>query len=73
MSNFFSFNEALWDRAVRVILGLVLIGLGLTGTVSGLAGTIITIVGFMPLLTGLVGWCPAYSLFKFNTKDLGKK
>jgi CRP/FNR family transcriptional regulator len=25
------------------------------------------VVGFIPLLTGLIGWCPIYSLFGFST------
>ncbi|MEN6481271.1 MAG: DUF2892 domain-containing protein [Anaerolineaceae bacterium] len=25
------------------------------------------IIGFLPLLTGLVGFCPLYALFKFRT------
>ena len=28
---------------------------------------ILGIVGFVPLLTGLVGWCPLYTVFKFRT------
>lgn len=26
------------------------------------------VVGFLPLVTGLVGWCPAYSLFRIATR-----
>ena len=50
------------DRTLRIVLGLVLIGLAATGTV-GLWGYI----GVVPLLTGLVGWCPPYSLLGCNT------
>ena len=49
-------NEALWDRAVRIILGIVLIYLGFGGVVAGGLGTALGILGFVPLLTGLVGW-----------------
>ena len=61
-------NEALWDRAVRIILGIVLIYLGFGGVVAGGLGTALGILGFVPLLTGLVGWCPLYSLLRFSTK-----
>lgn len=50
------------DRTLRIVLGLVLIALAATGTV-GLWGYI----GVVPLLTGLVGWCPPYSLLGWNT------
>jgi hypothetical protein len=50
------------DRALRVIVGLLLIGLAATGTV-GMWGWI----GVVPLLTGAVGFCPAYTLLGMNT------
>ena len=46
-------NEATWDRAVRVIAGLLLIGLAATGAI-GLWGY----VGVVPLITGIAGHCP---------------
>jgi hypothetical protein len=55
-------NEGTIDRALRVIAGLVLVGLAATGTV-GVWGWI----GVLPLLTGLVGFCPAYAIFGMNT------
>lgn len=61
-------NEASWDRVVRVILGIVLLYLGWSGTIEGGWGTFLKIIGFIPLLTGLIGWCPLYSLFKFTTR-----
>lgn len=60
-------NEAMWERVGRVGLGLVLLGLGWTGTVDGALGTVFRFVGFVPLVTGLVGWCPLYALFGFRT------
>jgi hypothetical protein len=50
------------DRTLRVIVGLVLIGLAASGMV-GVWGYI----GVVPLLTGVVGFCPAYALFGMNT------
>jgi len=60
-------NEAGWDRIVRVVLGIALLYLGWTGVVAGGWGTFFKIIGFVPLITGLVGWCPLYALFKFRT------
>jgi hypothetical protein len=62
-------NEASWDRIARVVLGVALLGLGWTGAVSGTLGTIFKIVGFIPLITGLVGWCPLYAIFRFRTNE----
>ena len=50
------------DRTLRIVIGLVLIGLAATGTV-GVWGYI----GIAPLLTGLVGWCPPYALLGWKT------
>lgn len=60
-------NEAGWDRAVRIIVGIALLYLGWGGVVAGTLGTVFKFLGFVPLLTGLLGWCPAYSLFGFRT------
>ncbi len=50
------------DRVIRIVAGLVLIGLTLTGNI-GLWGWL----GLVPLLTGAMGWCPPYALFGINT------
>ena len=55
-------NAGTIDRALRIIAGLVLIALAATGTV-GVWGWI----GIVPLLTGIVGVCPAYSIFGIST------
>lgn len=55
------------DKILRVIVGLVLIGLAATGMV-GVWGWI----GVVPLLTGLIGWCPLYPLLGLNTCPMKK-
>ena len=50
------------ERVVRIVGGLVLIALTATSTV-GVWGWL----GLVPLATGLVGWCPPYSLLGINT------
>jgi len=60
-------NESMTDRIIRVVLGIALLALGWTGTVSGVLGEIFKYLGFVPLLTGLIGFCPLYALFKFRT------
>ena len=55
-------NEGVVDRSLRVVAGLVLIGLAVTGTI-GVWGYI----GVIPLVTGAVGMCPVYSLLGINS------
>lgn len=62
-------NESTVDRIIRVAAGVLLLALGWGGVVTGTLGTIFKFLGFLPLLTGLVGWCPAYTLFKFRTNS----
>jgi hypothetical protein len=60
-------NESGVDRLIRVVAGVVILVLGWAGIVSGTFGLVLKILGFIPLLTGIVGWCPLYALFKFRT------
>lgn len=55
-------NVGGWDRAVRVVVGLLLIALAATGTV-GVWGYI----GIVPIVTAALGWCPAYLPFGIST------
>ncbi|CAO3410669.1 Uncharacterized membrane protein Rmet_3714 [Azospirillum largimobile] len=50
------------DRALRAIVGLILISL----TVVGLQ-TLWGLVGLVPLLTAVAGFCPAYTLLGIKT------
>jgi len=60
-------NEGTIDRVLRVIVGLVLIGLAATGTVGAWGW-----IGILPLVTGVVGFCPAYAIFGMSTCTLKK-
>ncbi|PUE54315.1 YgaP family membrane protein [Limnohabitans parvus] len=50
------------ERIIRIVAGLVLIALAATGTVGWWGW-----LGLVPLATGLMGWCPPYSLLGINT------
>jgi hypothetical protein len=58
----FKTNEGTLDRALRVIAGIVLISLVFVGPQTPFGW-----IGVVPLLTGLVGWCPVYTLLGLNT------
>ena len=60
-------NESNVDRIVRVVLGIVLLALGWGGVVDGGWGVFLKVIGFVPLLTGIVGFCPIYALLKLRT------
>lgn len=55
------------DRILRIVVGLALIAAAATGSI-GLWGYI----GVVPLLTGLMGWCPPYTMLGFNTCSVKK-
>lgn len=58
-------NEHNIERIVRVVAGLALIGLTLSGNI-GVWGWI----GLVPLATGALGWCPLYSVLGISTCPL---
>jgi Protein of unknown function (DUF2892) len=53
------------DRTLRIIVGIALLAWALFGP-AGSYGWI-GYIGIAPLLTALLGWCPAYSLVGLNT------
>ncbi len=60
-------NEGSIDRGLRIIAGIALIALAFTGTIGKWG-----YVGIVPLFTGIIGICPAYSIFGINTCPLKK-
>lgn len=55
-------NEGSIDRTLRILLGLALIAMVFIGPQTPWGW-----VGLVPLLTGLVGFCPLYRLVGINT------
>jgi hypothetical protein len=50
------------ERAIRVIGGAAIMSLAFVGPQTPWA-----FLGAIPLLTGLIGWCPPYALFGIST------
>jgi hypothetical protein len=50
------------ERIVRVFVGLGLISMAFIGPQS-----LWFLLGIVPVLTGLSGWCPPYQLLGFST------
>ncbi|WP_297619295.1 DUF2892 domain-containing protein [uncultured Roseicyclus sp.] len=58
-------NEGTIDRALRVIAGLAILSLVFIGPQTPWAW-----IGLVPLITGLVGFCPLYRVLGINTCGL---
>ena len=59
-------NIGCTDRILRVVFGVLLIALAATGTVSWWGW-----LGIIPLATGLIRFCPVYTLLGFETCSTG--
>lgn len=57
------------DRIIRIIAGLAILSLFF---LLGEGTRWWALVGFVPLLTGLIRWCPAYLPFGVRTCKLQK-
>ena len=61
-------NVGTFDRIARIIIGLALIAFALGLIAPGTGWNWIGWIGVVPILTALLGTCPAYSLFGMSTK-----
>ncbi|MGV8899826.1 MAG: YgaP family membrane protein [Burkholderiaceae bacterium] len=52
------------DRGIRIVAGLVILSLYF---VLDENTRLWALIGLVPLLTGLIGWCPAYLPFGIRT------
>ena len=60
------------DRAIRVIIAVLIAVLYFTNVISGTLGLILLIVAGVFVLTSLVSFCPLYSLVGINTCPVKK-
>jgi hypothetical protein len=51
------------DRFIRIVIGLFLLSLIFWGP-----KTLWGLIGAVPLLTALVGWCPPYAMLGLSTR-----
>ncbi|MBT8442485.1 MAG: DUF2892 domain-containing protein [Gammaproteobacteria bacterium] len=61
----FKKNEGTIDRILRIILGLGLLSIVFVGPQTPWGW-----IGLVPLVTGIAGSCPVYSIFRLNTCSL---
>lgn len=60
-------NEGALDRILRVLIGAGILSLAFVGPQTPWA-----YLGAIPLLTGLIGFCPAYAILGINTCGVRK-
>lgn len=60
-------NIHLYERWARVLVGVILCSLAFVGPQNDWF-----LIGLLPIVTGLAGWCPPYALIGINTCKLGK-
>ena len=60
-------NVGAFDRATRMTVGIMMMALGLSGTVTGALGTTLVALGALLLITGTAGRCLLYRALGWNT------
>jgi hypothetical protein len=60
------FNVGGIDRVLRIVVGLALIGVAVSGV------SVWGWIGVVPLVTGIFKFCPAYAIFGMSTCPMKK-
>ena len=63
-------NEGGADRATRVVVGVIalILAFAVLGVMdANITGIIVAVIGGIMILTGAIGFCPAYSLVGLST------
>ncbi len=56
------------DRIIRVVIGVVLLSMVFVGPQSYWG-----LIGLIPLITALTGWCAIYQIFGISSKHMNRK
>ncbi|HEX9407634.1 MAG TPA: DUF2892 domain-containing protein [Thermoanaerobaculia bacterium] len=62
MAKFLASNEGAVDRILRIVIGVAVLSLTVVGP-----KTLWGVLGVVPLITGLAGTCPLYSIVGITT------
>lgn len=60
-------NLSATDRAVRIVLGVLMLAAGWSGWFPEVWALALKIFAWVPLLTAAIGWCPLYALLGIRT------
>jgi hypothetical protein len=55
------------ERPIRIVLGILLIGIGAFVGLPPIGTGIMLVAGTIALVTGAIGFCPAWALFGINS------
>ncbi len=55
------------ERSIRILLGILLLGIGAFAGLSAMATAVLLIAGTIALVTGAVSFCPLWALLGLNT------
>jgi len=61
-------NMGTFDRILRVIIAIVIIGLYATGNLSGTTAIILLVLSGIFILTSFISFCPLYLPFGISTR-----
>jgi hypothetical protein len=65
-------NESTPDRIIRVIIGVVLAALAISGIATGALAIVAWVLAAVMLVTGIVGFCPLYAIFRISTRSASR-
>jgi hypothetical protein len=51
------------DRGLRILVGIVLIGLAMAGLIQRWGW-----LGLVPVISAIMGWCPGYMMLGISTR-----
>lgn len=55
------------ERPIRIVAGILVIGVGAFATLPPIGTAIALVVGTIALVTGAIGYCPLWALLGMNT------
>jgi len=61
-------NVGSTDKSIRLIAGILLLGLGIFGLgLGGAGGILASIVGIILIVTGVINFCPLFKIIGFSS------
>lgn len=60
-------NLARWDRILRILVGIAMILVAVSGGVPGILRVGLLLFAWVPLATGALGWDPIYALLRIGS------
>lgn len=68
-------NIGLIDRSVRILVGLAMVGSWFFYPIESVSlwFAMLPLLGVFPLLSGILGWCPVYAIFRTKSCGMDKR